>query len=460
MPIPVRSEPEPPRKADDDTEATVSISRRGAGKPLQQPSASKHRTRLPAPPSLVQHATSQDVKQPSVPTSAVISPDIARNPSVLARPGGRIAGNRTVGVASSGTLTAQLRSKSDASDTKPNPQQRSLGPSTRAPFESRPQNDRVSKSAAPRAGSETEPSSSITVPLVRKPAFNTYDKHYSPKKINSRPAASPTLATLNVTASLQQASRSIEPPPNAKGLFADELLQLSLLQHRAGGTLREYEASISAQLDAAAETIKRDMRVLMDLERARQSHVNAQAVMRWIGRVNDLSTVQRVSARLLAVAHCVKELDETIQEDGPLQKVMKEFVQWHVLVASKGKNRDTFDDKQDETPSIAPLNSSWAASVESIKAKMNACRDLLAELQETSDESSISRLIAMHHRVAGQTLQAIDTCRAVEGLILQQEKDWIQTSLTIAIAEAERHDVAPGYPKDDRTGVWNTFTPD
>ncbi|KAI1619306.1 hypothetical protein EDD37DRAFT_218063 [Exophiala viscosa] len=458
MPVPVKSAP--PQRADDiDPKATCSISRQGAGKSLQHFSAGKHRTRLPAPPSLAQHATSKTVKQPNVPTTPATGPGIPRARSIVAHTGARIAANRSAGVASSGTLTTQVPSKGDAQNTKPDPQQRLLMPFTRASFEPRAQNDRLAKPAPPRAGSHARAPPSVAAPLLEKPAFNTYDKHYSPKKINNRSAGSPTLAIPHVTTNGQQGSRSIEPSRNAKRLFVDELLQLSLVHDKAGPTLRGYEASITVQLDAAAVAITRDIARLVDLERARQSHVNAEAVIRWIGPVDVLSTVQKGEGRLLAVAHCVKELNETVQEDGPLQKVMQEFVQWHVLVSSKGKNRDVFDGKQEKTLSAAPMNSSWAALVDSIQAKVTACRDLLAEVQEaSSDESSMGRLITMHHRPAAQILQAIDTCRTVEGLILRREMDWMQTSLTNAIDEAERHDFAPEYPKCDRTGVWNTFT--
>ncbi|KAK4941979.1 hypothetical protein LTR10_018160 [Elasticomyces elasticus] len=455
MPIPVRSES--PQKADNDAKAAVSDIRYGAGKSLQQFSAGKHRTRLPAPPSLGKNATSKDVKQPSVPTKAITGPGITRSRSLVAHTVARVAAQKRGGVASSSTLTAEVPSNSDAQITKPDPQQRSLGSSTSAPFERRAQNDRVSKLAAPRAGVHKKSPTSIAAPLVKKPAFNTYDKHYSPKKTNNRPAVSSTFAKPHATESLQHAPGSIEPSPVVNRLFVDELLQLSLLRDRAGQTLRNYEASISAQVVAADQVIKRDKAVLLDLERTRRSQVNAQLVVKWVGPTEDLSTVQGGNARLLVVARCVKELSAMIQEDGPLHKVMKEFAQWHVLVASKGKNREFVDDKREEVLTAAPLNSSWTPTVDSIEAKINDCRDLLADLQAFPDESSISALIAMHLKVAAQILQAIDTCRAVEGLILQREKDWMQSSLTNAIAEAEKHHFSAKNPRFDRTGVWNTF---
>lgn len=456
MPIPVRTEP--PTQVDDGAKAPISARKHDSGHPIQYPSTSKHHSALPRPPSLAHHATRKTVKQHTIPTAGTIGPSIVRSRSLAAQTNPRAATSSSGrGAACLASLT-QVPLKSEAPTTDPNIRPRTLGASTRAPSQVRPQNDRGANPAAARAGGHTRPSpSTVAFPPVKKPAFNTYNKQYSPQKIINRPAVSSSRVT-PVAANLERPPQSTEPA-NADRALADELLQLRLLHDNAGRRLREFEANISTLLGASHEAVAADVAAMEDMEYAQRFKLNVRTLMDWRGQAEHLPTTQTGHAKLLVVAYCVKELHETIQEDGPLHNIMKEFSQWysHVLVASRGRNGDIIGDQPDQPLFAGPLDASWAALVDSVKAKINSCRDSLADLQELSDETSISSLITMHLRLATQTLQAIGTCRVVEGLILQREQDWTQVSLTNAIAEAERHYSAQCNPRGDRTGLWNTF---
>ncbi|KAK5453436.1 hypothetical protein LTS15_006621 [Exophiala xenobiotica] len=353
--------------------------------------------------------------------------------------------------------------------------------------------------SASASRSATSSSTSATTPSFAKPDFNTFKQHFSPKKalapapapasVPRRHPAVPKPETLHPR-SLRQGLIPANGSSGDLSRLRDELLQLTLLHDQAASTLRNYEDSIHVQIRAGREDVGIRLTTLTALERTRQIKVNAHALKAWLegtnaseGNAASSSTSPEAESKhhcgelskthdgLLVLAHVASELTEVVREDGPLDSVMKEFDRWRLSATSTPERLEGDGDEQrNEVHFLTPLDPLWAATLSSIESRVQACRDLLANLPTPlcdSDgglESCIGVLIKTLVRLAEQVLQESGICRVVEGLILQREQEWMSKALTkaLCVADAETQlQRSVGSARDpERKGIWEILDDD
>ncbi|KAK7897324.1 hypothetical protein LTR67_005213 [Exophiala xenobiotica] len=343
--------------------------------------------------------------------------------------------------------------------------------------------------SASASRSATSSSTSATTPSFAKPDFNTFKQHFSPKK-----ALAPAPASVPRRHPAVPKPETLHPPSLHQGLIPangtsgdlsrlrDDLLQLTLLHDKAASTLRNYEDSIDVQIRAGREDVGIRLTTLTALEHTRQIKVNAHALKAWLegtsadeGNAASLSNSREAESKhhrgelskthdgILILAHVANELTEVVREDGPLDGVMEEFDRWRLSATSapKGLEGDG-NEPRNEVHFLTPLDPSWAATLSSIESRVQACRDLLADLPTPSCdnelESCIGVLIKTLVRLSEQVLQESGICRVVEGLILQREQEWMSKALTkaLCVADAEtQHQRSVGSARDpERKGIW------
>ncbi|KAK5220006.1 hypothetical protein LTR99_004113 [Exophiala xenobiotica] len=347
----------------------------------------------------------------------------------------------------------------------------------------------AASASASASRSATSSSTSATTPSFAKPDFNTFKQHFSPKKALAPAPASvprrhpvvPKPETLHAP-SLHQGLIPANGTSGDLSRLRDELLQLTLLHDKAASTLRNYEVSIDVQIRAGREDLGIRLTTLTALERTRQINVNAHALKAWLegtsadeGNAASLSTSRKAESKhhrgelskthdgILILAHVTNELTEVVHEDGPLDGVMEEFDRWRLSATSTPKGLEGDGNEQrNEVHFLTPLDPSWAATLSSIESRVQACRDLLADLPtplcDGELESCIRVLIKTLVRLAEQVLQESGICRVVEGLILQREQEWMSKALTkaLCVADAEtQHQRSVGSARDaERKGIW------
>ena len=341
-----------------------------------------------------------------------------------------------------GASISKFHTRPLSSSTRPRTQEngsrepptRAVGTPTGTGTRSSDSSEPVAKipSLASRAGT----TSSDKPPTLRKPKFNTYKQHYSPKKVKE-------------VAAEDSVSRPAFPRPGSAGTFEsptaevahlrDELLQLSIVYDRSGITLREYEKSIASRLRTGSEQLQNQQYSLHAQESDRQGKLNAHTVRKWLYEEHqEHSSANAGSNKLFLLGTCVKELCDIASYDGALSTVMDAFDKWRIHATAR--DLDLAIESDQGECFLAPLDPQWSALVTTIQDKVIACAASLEDLQwpqRPPEGSSIALLIKMHRMLAEQILQEIEICRDVEGLILRQEHDWIQSSITQALSEAE-----------------------
>ncbi|KIX05380.1 uncharacterized protein Z518_06252 [Rhinocladiella mackenziei CBS 650.93] len=451
MPIPIRTQP--PSKANKAGDGTPDL-------PIPQPTNQTRLTRMPATSALQSTTKPIPPGQDNVPRPGLPRPVSANASSVTSHTRSHSTTSARKAPSSSATsvapLTSQLPSKNVDSSSAPKSHSRTLSASTQPTnTQSRGLHGAIPNPTRPVFKASITSSSSDKATL-RKPDFNTYNQHYSPKK--TKPVAppnndkTPRVTQLTVSHYGTTGTCSVGATPDIVRL-QDELLQLSLVQETSATTLHAYEDSVRSQLKAATEDLKNQSSALTALEGYRQGKLNAHAVTSWLqGNENAARTT---SDRLLLLAHCVGELYEVTKDDGPLDTLMREFDKWHSYASSRSPNRANHGNRALED-FLTPLDPQWSASAVSLRDRIKACAASLDHLNKPIASSSIGLLIRMHSMLAEGILQEIEVCRDLESLILLQEQAWIEASTTRALSETEKHYGAQVSQVTNRKGIWDT----
>ncbi|KAJ9614565.1 hypothetical protein H2200_002702 [Cladophialophora chaetospira] len=288
-----------------------------------------------------------------------------------------------------------------------------------------------------------------------KPKFNTYQQRFSPKKpIN----ASLPSASASDQASVRPGSAGrVIPSKEVDRDLLDELMQLTLVQEGSVNTLHTYERSIKLQLRTNHEHVENQLSLLISMQHDRQVAINALAMTSWLdGDSQTQDALSTGSDTLLLLAHSLKELQVVTEENGPLENSIKIFEEWCAYTSSRRSNRDG-SNNEDQGYFLQPGSSTapqWAALVSSVEDRMKTSAASLADLRRQREDSSIDVLIKMHTTLAEVILQEIRLLRAIEGLIVREERKWVETAVDAALRHAELHHLASAARASARQGIW------
>lgn len=307
-------------------------------------------------------------------------------------------------------------------------------------------------------------SSSSGAPSIpsTKPNFSPYQQHYSPKKPTVVPGA-PAVVSHHPSAKIGSASHVISSKETVN--LRDELLQLGLVKQNSAATLQAYETSMQARLRTGYEEAETQLSFLRSLQRGRQASINAFATREWLEHEEKIQEASGANPdTLLLLAHCVKELHDVSQENGPLDKALTIFDKWCANMSSRRSKR-TGDDRLDQANDYRGPNfvvaPQWSALISSVHSQVKACAASLKGLHSPiAESSSISSLINMHINLAEQILQEIATCGTIEDLIVRGEDEWFERAVeqALQVCDAELHHSAdaprPTRSIGVRRGLW------
>lgn len=390
---------------------------------------------------------------------------------------------------------------------------------TRSNASSRPRVDDTGRSAGPVrqtlfGKSEAKPAVSAHpraapdgAPAIQKPAFNTFNQHFSPKK--NVPHQTRTTAI----AKPAPGSYPHPPPPSTSSghsgisstptdslgstiRIRDELVQLSLVRDKAGSNLRTYKSSVDLHILSARRDVETQLSSLRALERAQQHRLNAFALKEWLRRsTKDMIKMEegntalspasshakdknesgggvidqnsnKSNSRLLILAQFTRQMAEIVRPHGELDTLMTDFDRWCQSALPSFQDGSDYGNSE-INPVVAhgliPLDPHWPSSASSVEAKVKACRDSLSSLSTTGDakddQSCIVALIKTLSQLSEQVLEEIAMCKVVEALISRCQKDRVDLALADALAEAAQVDMARDgcvstHHSQPRKGVW------
>ena len=279
-----------------------------------------------------------------------------------------------------------------------------------------------------------------------RPAFSTYQQHFSPQKAQLRPQLHPTK-----TNSLGQ--NAVAPK---EGWYVwrlqDELLQLSLVHMSSERTLYDFERSVNEKLALAAHELNEEREEVFALETEYQKSVNALALFNWLQDVNP----QLKESKVQDLGFCIRELTELSGDGCLFEQLMTEFGQWlenaqkMLTMLSKDTTSLESDNDNDSVLFLSPPGVSWWQRIDECSTRLAFCQNLLTGLGEAEPYTGIGIVLSRHQQLTAVMLDKIHTAQDIINAVTASQEQFRSQALNAVLNDAAAED-----PNDDRNGIWS-----
>ena len=273
-----------------------------------------------------------------------------------------------------------------------------------------------------------------------KSAFNTYQQHYSSRKVSASPA--PSL----IGKYCRQPKPSEEALSPHLARLQDELLQLSLVHDQSHQTLTQYRDSLYASLQLHFAEVAKEERRIAILEQQQQANDNVHALVQWLG-VTDATGPGH--DRIRQFSSCLQDLSALTAPGGQFSQLLQHFEQWAIEMQAflEGKAIGAVNTLGGEA-------SSWQQEASSVSSKLRSYQNLLSN-QAVRRPSALADVISTHMQLASAMLEGLDTCIVIRQRLIWQKKVRISDMLNLVISDAQtRHQSEKVTP---RQPIWESF---
>ncbi|PSN63227.1 hypothetical protein BS50DRAFT_591408 [Corynespora cassiicola Philippines] len=395
------------------------------------------RAAMPPPPPPTGLSRTQSLRRPTLPTQQTQPPvtrghSRAQSTSTVARPRTGSIDTRSRAerpkslVVSSDSMpppappSSNVASAGTRSSTRLAALQRPRSASTRAKPEAA---DKAEHSAATRAG---EPSTSDTRRRLpsrdepkkpSRPAFNTMQQHFTPRKT----AKAPTATFLHPAAE----SSGHTLPPEIVSLQA-ELLQLHLLHEASAEVNRQWELSAKRSLHHRFDEVASLYQVMRESERQGQEQKNLESLREW----NNSNSSSGLAEHIQVLSGPLHELPSLVDSGGRFRRLVDDFERWASWVdeiqtarghAANGRSADT--------GSVEGLGDAWQAENAALTRKLTAYSRDLDKLTQPAPGSSLSCIVATCKELLRGILEELRTMQMIHAGVVAQESEWVEDRL-------------------------------
>ncbi|RMY71129.1 hypothetical protein D0864_10720 [Hortaea werneckii] len=257
------------------------------------------------------------------------------------------------------------------------------------------------------------------MPPPSRPAFNTFQQHYSPAKsaLPKPPIPMSRASSAAVAGAEEDANITAEVARQQL-----ELLQLSLLHQESTETLREYERSAQKKLSRKQVKLRKDHEAIRSIEMEQQRVANLKALDAWC---HDPALL---TEHLHVLNKMYNELAAFIEQGSRYYWLADQFESW--IEAAQAPTPGSF---------VEPLLPEWHKTHTSLSLRLRALQrdlDMLPPPPRNSETpSSLEMLMDSCRELHGGMLKELEMMTKLERCILDNEKRRV---------EEEVKDIAPG----------------
>ncbi|WEW58769.1 hypothetical protein PRK78_004237 [Emydomyces testavorans] len=294
---------------------------------------------------------------------------------------------------------------------------------------------------------------------LRKPQFNTYQQHYSPKK----PAPKVTPQTLSMNTGDNNASTTL--PPHILPLQT-ELLQLHLLHSQALHAKRKWETNTDGQCRRLHNSVVTTYRSVLSTEQSIQRNRNAAAIEQFAAEIKTCNSRYDFLTQVQMLSKVIQEVsDLTDSQEGRYNNAVREFEKWsaHVTEVKQSRSQPETGDSIAagyDSEFIESLSDEWRNDVAALLAKLELCsRELdCLEVGATSSDnedasdyyaSALVRAVKGHKLLIQSMIEELDVIAKIEAEVVKMERSWVKTNV-----EAVCRNRAPSDDVELRIPVW------
>ncbi|KAF7191366.1 hypothetical protein HII31_07389 [Pseudocercospora fuligena] len=233
-----------------------------------------------------------------------------------------------------------------------------------------------------RSATSTAPRSRSGLPPPSKPAFNTYQQHYSPVKSALPKPPIPTSKSLKQSVPVPED----EPISFESALEQIELLQLSLLHQQALPTLAGYEASAKQKLGKMHAKLQKEYALIHEQEQEHRRKANLNALECWC------PDTALLAEHLSSLSRVISDLRAHTEPGSRYSEMVETFETW------ADRAESILMDAQPGAAFVEALPESWRATHTSLALNMRSIQrdiSMLPPLPPRSDAENPSSLEIM-----------------------------------------------------------------
>jgi hypothetical protein len=273
---------------------------------------------------------------------------------------------------------------------------------------------------------------------VSRPAFNTFQQHFSPRKQSVSSQGRPSSADAK---DVSQHGQPGESP------LQDEILQLALVYQHSSETLAQFETSARQKVDVAATKLRKEQEEVTALESRHQQKINATALSKWLLK----SETMPVRVKIEDLSFCLNEIANIDQKGQPFDQVMAEFGRWLQIVQSSAtpstwQLESTLGSHKLRTP-----GETWKDANSACYQRLQTCQALLQAIGDADPQSAIGTVIATNHELVSIMMEKLSTARE----IVSKFSNLQQQAMTLVLEEAISS-VGVSQNMEGRNGLWRS----
>lgn len=250
------------------------------------------------------------------------------------------------------------------------------------------------------------------MPSGSRPAFSTYQQHYSPAKSALPKPPVPSARSSKPAAAAPEADTTINFEV-AKSQI--ELLQLSLLHQASSKTAERYEASAERKLGRKQAKLRKEHEAIRAIETEQQRVANLQALEAWC---HDPALL---GEHLQILSKVYNELSAFTESGSRYAQLIAHFEDWVDRAAETSDPGAGF---------LSPLPPDWHKNHTSLSLRLRALQrdvEILPEAPRNAERpSSLEVLLDNCGKLLSGMLRELEVMTKLERGLLEQEKGRIE----------------------------------
>ncbi|CRG86437.1 hypothetical protein PISL3812_03443 [Talaromyces islandicus] len=290
-----------------------------------------------------------------------------------------------------------------------------------------------------RHKSQVLPSSTATPHVagkVQRPAFNTFQQHFSPKKAGREIAASTETNnnTTTTTTSRSEGDVLSASRPDVTALQT-ELLQLYLLYSLSVQQDAEWRSTAELQLRKKYNHVANTYQGQLAEERVVQQQWNMKALHDWsVDCASNGNALEDFSTQIQNLSQVIQEVaDVTMADSGRYTLVVRAFEGWLTRVEEVKESRrwrkHAFDTGPEELQFVYPMDRAWKDEVEALSSKAELCLRRLQNLTmldgDDNGGSALMQIARGHRDLLVLMIDELKAMREIELEVVALEKSWV-----------------------------------
>ncbi|KAM3415408.1 hypothetical protein BST61_g8934 [Cercospora zeina] len=300
-----------------------------------------------------------------------------------------------------------------------------------------------SSQTQPSPTSPTRPGTKSRMHAALKPAFNTYQQHYSPAKSTlpkpGVPSARPTTKAISST-------EDVEAMPFDVALEQIELLQLSLMHQTSFATLRAYEASARQKLGKMHSRLQKEYQSIAKQEQQNRRAANLDALETWC------PDPALLAEHLQTVSRAVTDLRAHTEQGSRFSELVRIFGEWAAKAESILMGNTSLAAVIEALPeSWRSQHTSLALNLRSIQRDLGTLPPLPPPASPPADPASLFVMLDNCASLADSMVRELEMMVKLQTELLQQGRSRIDQHIGTLVSHTNS-----GSGKENWNPVWHS----